>query len=113
MPDWCLAQIKENLFATRMGYALTEPKEITSYEDDKVRLCSYLTEAKKVLGYTLLAKNDFAINKRSWHISFINKNTESHHSPKVVYKDQQLHFHRFNSITDASYWLVIRYRTPK
>lgn len=112
MPDWCIAELSEDLYATRMGFALTEPKEVVAFEDSNIKLCSYYTEAKKVLGYTLLAKDKFGVSKRTWHVALLNPKAAEHHSPKVVYKDAQLHLHRFNDI-DPSYWMVIRWRTPK
>jgi hypothetical protein len=103
--------VEDDLYAARVGFAVTEPRELIAYEDDNIKLSLFTTEAKAVLGYTLLAKKNYNIVKRDWYISFIDTNTTKHHSPVVLYKDAQVFLRKFNGVQDPSYWMILRYRT--
>lgn len=111
IPDWQMAQVNDKLYAARIGYAVTEPKEQTVYEDNFIKLSLFSTEAKTVLGYTILAKMEYNTVKRDWYLGLINPNVTTHHSPVVLYKDAQVFLRKFNGETDHSYWMILRNRT--
>lgn len=111
LKDWQVSELTDNLFAARIGYAVTEPRVKVAYEDDNVKLSLFQTEAKAVLGYTLFVKEPFNVVKREWYVSLINPKVDKHHSPEVAYNDSQVFLRKFNNLTDPSYWMILRWRT--
>jgi len=111
IPEWCIAKVSDNIYAIRVGHAVTEPRVITSFEDDNVKLCVFNAEVKPVLGYTIQTKKTFNIVKRDWYLSLIDPTVENHHSPSIIFKDAEVFLRKFNGKEDTSYWLTLRGRT--
>lgn len=111
IPEWYVAKVQDNLWAARIGYAVTEPREQIAYEDEYVKLSVFNAETKPVLGYTLLAKKQFNIVKRDWYLTLIDPGVTQHHSPTTVFNDAQVFLRKFNGAKDSSYWMILRCRT--
>lgn len=111
LPEWNIEKISNKLYAAKIGLAITTTKEILSFEDPNIKISTYYTEANKILGYTFSTKKDFLINIRYWHMVLVNPKCQEHINPEIIHKDTNLHVHRFNEINQASYWIVLRWRS--
>lgn len=113
IPSWFITQAYDDLFAIRIGNTGSRPKEVLLYKDNNISLCKYLIDSKRVLGYTLHNNGNFYINRSNWYLSLVNKTVEKHYNPEVIYKDSQVHIHKFNDKNNTSYMLAIRSKVPK